>query len=143
MNAGRALSKGLNECPFKSARPYFETALSVVKLRGENAKAAGKDLLELSKNEDLSPTERGNVLLFSAHALAKAGNSNGSCELLQSAEIVDFATARQKRLAGALRLRFNLDADKVPSTYEFRELDNRIVNLEIDLLTQSITKKAA
>ena len=73
-------------------------------------------------------------LISQAHALAEAGETVRAQTLIKSAEVIDFATARQRRLAAALNERYGLVLGVPASAARAQQLNEDIATLEFELV---------
>ena len=126
--------QGIRFCSFPDMRRSFETGRTLALLAEHRAAEAVQQLEKLAKIRSLSSNEMTNIVLFQTHALAEAGEPLRARELVNSAQIIDFAAARQKRLAGALAERYGLISGVRPSDPKVRELNEEIETLEFELV---------
>ena len=115
-------------------RAYFASARPVALLADRRAAEAARALDALAKASSLPRAETTNIVLLKAHALAEIGERRDAEKLVTSAEVVDFAAFRQKRLAGALSERYGLAGRPQASGERASELSATIQSLEIELV---------
>ncbi len=128
------LERSAQSCAFRDVRGYFETALPLALLADRRATEAARQLVALAKTPALPRERMANIVLFQAHALAEAGEARRAQELVTSAEVIDFAAARQRRLAAALSERYGLVSGAPASAAKARELSEEITTLEFELV---------
>ena len=128
------LERGARSCAFRDIRGYFETALPLALLADRRATEAARRLEALAKTPALTREKRANIVLFQVHALAEAGDTRRARELVTSAEVIDFAAARQRRLAAALSERYGLVSGAPASAAKEMELSEEITTLEFELV---------
>jgi len=97
------------------------------------AAEAAQQLEVLAKTSKLPTEEMANIVLFRVHALAEAGEQRQAETLAESAQIIDFAAARQKRLATALTERYGLVSGMPASASQAQQLNESIAMLEFEL----------
>ena len=140
LRAGRAkealseFEQGIQLCKFPEMRRYFETAKTLALLADKRAAEAAQQLETLAKDHSLPRNEMTNIILFQTHALAEAGESPHARALVTSAQVIDFAAAQQKRLAGALTERYGLVSGVPASQPKAQQLNEEIRALEFRLL---------
>ncbi|MGR3717497.1 MAG: tetratricopeptide repeat protein [Thermohalobaculum sp.] len=128
------LERGARHCSFRDTRRYFETALPLALLAKKRAAEAAERLEAIARNPLMPRREATNIVLFQAHALAEAGEPNRARALVESAQIVDFAAARQRQLAAALTEKYGLITGEPTSAERSEQLSERISTLEFELL---------
>jgi tetratricopeptide (TPR) repeat protein len=129
-----AFERGVRSCVFRETRGYFETARPLALLAKRRAAEAAQQWEALATNPMLPRQEMTNIVLFQAHALAEAGEPRRARTLMESAQIVDFAAARQRRLAAAITERYGLVSGAPASAARAQELSGDISALEFDLV---------
>ena len=128
------LEHGARHCAFRDTRRYFESALPLALLAKRRAAEAAEQLESLAKNPLMPRREATNIVLFQAHALAEAGEPNRARALVESAQIVDLAAARQRQLAAALTEKYGLITGEPTSAERSEQLSERISTLEFELI---------
>jgi tetratricopeptide (TPR) repeat protein len=128
------LERGVQSCAFADIRRSFETARPLALLANRRAAEAARQLATLATRPMVAPDERTNIVLFEAHAHAEAGEPNRARQLVESANIVDFAVAKQKRLAAALSERYGLASGVRASGARAQQLSEDIATLEFELV---------
>jgi predicted Zn-dependent protease len=126
--------RGVRHCKFPDSLRYFISGRSLALIATKRAKEASQILEKLAKDPALPREEVTNIILFEAHALAEAGDVQRAKSLLESAEIIDFAVAKQKRFAKVLSERYSLGAN-TPTTRTAQQLSAEIEALEFELAT--------
>ncbi|MBI1868920.1 MAG: tetratricopeptide repeat protein, partial [Methylocystis sp.] len=130
---------GARSCPFPGQRIYFATALPLALLANNRATEAARKLEEIAKGPSLPRAEATNIALFRAHALAETGDKHRAKQFVESAQIIDFAAARQQRLRTALIDRYGLAAAPPASGALALELNDTITALEFELVRPKLT----
>jgi tetratricopeptide (TPR) repeat protein len=125
--------RGARVCKYRDVRRYFETARPLALLANRRAAEAVQQLEALAKEPLLPREDVTNIVLFQAHALAEVGESRRAKALVESAQIVDLATARQMRLAVALAERYGLTPVGPASGTRAQQLNQDIATLEFEL----------
>jgi tetratricopeptide (TPR) repeat protein len=128
------LDRGVRFCPFRDSRRYFETARPLALLAARRAAEAAREWEALAQDPTVDPRERTNILLFEAHARAEAGEPGRAQSLVTSAQVIDFAAAKQKRLAAALTERYGLVSGMWASGARAQQLSDDITALELELV---------
>ncbi len=128
------LERGAQFCPFPERRKYFITALPLALLADQRAAEAARQLETIAKDPTLSHVNAANIVLFQAHALAESGQNQHAQTLVESAQIIDFATARQKQLAYALIERYGLAGGPPAAGASAQQLSEDIAALEFELV---------
>jgi tetratricopeptide (TPR) repeat protein len=128
------LERGAQFCPFPERRKYFITALPLALLADQRAAEAARQLETIAKDPTLSRVNAANIVLFQAHALAESGQNQHAQTHVESAQIIDFATARQKQLAYALIERYGLAGGPPAAGASAQQLSEDIAALEFELV---------
>ena len=128
------LEHGARSCPFRDQRRFFITALPLALLADRRAPEAVRQLEAIANDPNLPSVEAANILLLRVHALAEAGEKPRAQTLAESARIIEFAAARQNRLASALTERYGLVAGSLPSDMRAQQLSEDIATLEFELV---------
>ena len=128
------LEHGANSCAFHKQRLYFETALSFALLKDKRPGEAHDKLAELSETFGTDRRQTTNITLLRIHALAEIGDTGKAKDLIENAEIIDFAAARQKKLASALTERYALSSHSAPAKERSLALEQDISDLELELV---------
>jgi predicted Zn-dependent protease len=128
------LERGVNLCVFRDVRLYFQVAQPLALMANQRAAEAAREWEALGRNRIVFPEERAKIVLFEAHALAEAGDPQRAQELVGSAEIIDFAALRQKRLAAALTERYGLASGAQALGERAEQLSAEIAALEFELV---------
>jgi hypothetical protein len=140
LRAGRSeqaladLDRGARSCTFRDQRRYFINARPLALLAMRRAVEAAVELQALAQQAAVGSGERTNILLFEAHARAEAGEQHRARELVESAQVIDFPAAKQKRLASALVEQYGLEAGIPASGARARRLSSDIAALEFELV---------
>jgi predicted Zn-dependent protease len=129
-----AFERGLKDCEIVDVRRYFATARPVALIAARRSPEAIKELEALGKTQSLNRLEAANIILFKAHAHAEAGDREAGKRLLGSAEIINFAEAKQKRLAMTLDKRYGFSSGRAATAAEAEKLNDDIASLESDLV---------
>jgi hypothetical protein len=124
----------LLNCKDPLQRRYFETARPIALLSKRRATEAAEELATLAKIPTLPQNERTNIILFQVHALAESGQARLASDLVKSAQIVDFAAARQRKLAEAITECYGLISGNPALPARAEELSVTISTLEFDLV---------
>ncbi len=127
------LDRGAKNCAFRNTRAYFESARSLAILANRRAAEASKQLESLARGPLLPREEAANIVLFQAHALAESGEPRRARMLVESAQIIVFAVAKQRRLAAALSERYGLVSGVPASAERAQQLAGDIATLEFQL----------
>ena len=127
------LDRGAKNCAFRNTRAYFESARSLAILANRRAAEASKQLELLARGPLLPREEAANIVLFQAHALAEFGEPRRARMLVESAQIIVFAVAKQRRLAAALSERYGLVSGVPASAERAQQLAGDIATLEFQL----------
>ena len=128
------IERAVQSCTSREQRRYFETARPLALLAKRQAAEAAQQLATLAAISTLPREEKTNIVLFQAHALAEAGQTRRARDLVESAQIVDFAAARQRKLAEAITERYGLVSGVPASDARADELSGTISTLEFDLV---------
>jgi tetratricopeptide (TPR) repeat protein len=129
------LERGVRSCAHRDTRGYFERARPLALLAKRRAAEAAQQWEEtLAKNPNLPREEITNIILFQAHALAEAGEPRRARTLMESAQVVDFAAARQRLLAAALTEHYGLSSGVPAPATRAQQLSGDIAALEFDLV---------
>jgi tetratricopeptide (TPR) repeat protein len=126
--------RGLRDCTFADVRRYFVTARPLALIAARRSQEAIHELESLAAGQSLSQHEATNIVLFKAHALAEVGQQDAAKRLVSSAEIIDLAAAKQKRLAATLEKRYGLSSGVPASPAEVEKLNGDIISLESELV---------
>jgi tetratricopeptide (TPR) repeat protein len=126
--------RGARFCVHRDICRYFETAGPLTLIASQRAAEAAEQLEALAKKPFLPPESVTNIVLFQAHALAEVGESWRAKTLVESAQIIDLATARQTRLAAALSERYGLSHTGPASGRREQQLNKDIATLEFELV---------
>jgi tetratricopeptide (TPR) repeat protein len=139
--------RGARFCSVPNEKRYFITGQSIALLAARRADEAAQKLQDIAKDSRLPREEATNVTLFHVHALAEAGRPKTARDILESAKIIDFAAAKQKRLAAALNERYGLSSGIPASAMNAERLNEDIATLEFELarpnLRKSLVRRAA
>jgi tetratricopeptide (TPR) repeat protein len=128
------IERGVKYCTYREQHRYFETARPLALLAKRQAAEAARQLENLAAISSLPREEKTNIVLFQAHALAEAGEFHRARNIVESAQIVDFAAARQRKLAEAITERYGLVSGVPASAGRAEELSGTISMLEFDLV---------
>ena len=132
------LEDGKETCPFRAHQTYFARALPLALLAAKRPAEAVHLLETIGSQSALPRASLTNVVLLKAHALAELDQRPRARELLVQAQIIDFATAKAKRLANALKERYALSDAPPPSPDRVAELSHEIHHLELELASPPI-----
>jgi tetratricopeptide (TPR) repeat protein len=128
------IERAAQSCISGEQRRYFQTARTLALLAKRQAAEAAQQLAILAEISILPREEKTNIVLFQAHALAEAGESGRARDIVESAQIVDLAAARQRKLADAIIERYGLVSGVPASPVRAEELSGTISALEFDLV---------
>ena len=133
----------VSSCPFADVRAYFVTARPLALIAEGRAREAAAALDELARDRQASTTLATNIILFQAHAHAEAGDRGRARALVRSAQVIDFAVARQRSLAAALTERYALAEDSSLGEEQAEQLNETIILLEMNLVNPTPRRLAA
>ena len=128
------LENGVHNCSFPAQNRYFANSLPIALIAAQRADEATTKLETLSQNSALTRAEGTNILMFRIHALADSNKLSGAKNLAATADVIDFATIKQKRLVAALTERYCLNDTPAPTPARAQQLSQEITRLEFDLI---------
>jgi tetratricopeptide (TPR) repeat protein len=137
-DALRELERGVEDCKFTDVYPYFVTARPLALIAARRAEEAVRQLELLARDQSRPQEETTNIALFRIHALAEIGQTSVAQNIMGSAQIIDLALAKQKRLAIALEERYGIMSGLPAPPSKVGELDDNIIKLEFELVQPAL-----